>query len=51
MWYRTHRRAGLKTGVSKLTDRLWRMMCSFGDGEEPVVRVTVLLLAKLSGRP
>lgn len=36
---------------SELTERLWRMMCSCEEGEEPVVKVTVPLLAKLSGRP
>lgn len=36
---------------NKLTDRLWRIMCSWDEGEELVVRVTVLLLAKLNGRP
>lgn len=45
--------AGLRTDrfPSELTERLWRMMCSCDEGEEPVVRVTVPLLAKLSGRP
>lgn len=32
------------------TDRLWRMMCSWEEGEEPVVRVTVPLLDRLRGR-
>lgn len=35
----------------KLTDRLWRMMCSWDAGDGPVAKVTVPLLARLRGRP
>lgn len=36
--------------INLQTERLWRMMCSCEGGEE-LVKVTVLLLDKLRGRP
>ena len=49
--WRTNSQTNIRNTVQTRTDRLWRMMCSCDEGDEPVVRVTVLLLPKLSGRP